>query len=82
MALIPQPEQEICSDDQENSAGDYVFHLHRYHKHLQQASAVLDRQMQRGAPPSVKGVFRQIQDVLLLASESVRHATQRSARHG
>jgi len=82
MTLIAQPGQESGSEDRENSAGDYVVHVARFYKHLQQASAVLDRQMQRGAPPHVKRVFRQIQAGLLLAAESVRHATQRSARNG
>lgn len=83
MVLIPQPEPESCSDNQKSSDdGAPVFHLARFHQHLQKASAVLDRQMLRGAPPHVKAVFRQIQAGLLLASQSVRHVSQRSARHG
>ncbi len=82
MVLIAQTEQEISSEDRENSAGDYVFHLARFYQHIQKASAVLDRQMQRGAPAHVKHVFRLIQSGLLLAAESVRHVTQRSPRHG
>jgi hypothetical protein len=85
MVSVPQLEQESCSDEQENfglTEGEYVFHMARFAQHLQQASAILDRQMQRGAPPHIKRVFRQIQAGLLLAAESVRHATQRSARNG
>jgi hypothetical protein len=83
MALIAQPEQEISPEDRENSASDYVVHVARFYKHLQQASAILDRQMRRGTPPPhIRRCFCLIQDGLLLAAESVRHATQRSARHG
>jgi hypothetical protein len=83
MVSVPQLEPERGSQDQENfGVNEGVLHLARFYQHIQKASAVLDRQMQRGAPPHVKRVFRQIQAGLILAAESVRHATQRSARHG
>ena len=84
MQSIPQVEPDSASDNRKLSDdGDYVFHLARFYQHIQKASAVLDRQMKRGAPTHVKRVFRLIQSGLLLAAESVRHATQqRGPRHG
>jgi hypothetical protein len=85
MILISQPEQEGCSADHKNLSldeGDYVFHGARFYKHLEKAGAFLERQ--RSAPPHLKRVFRQIQAGLLLATESIKHATHRhrGARHG
>jgi hypothetical protein len=82
MVSVPQLQPESRSENQDFShQDDHVFHLARFYRHLEKASAVLERQMQRGAPPHIRRVFCQIQAGLLLAAESVRHA-QRSSRHG
>jgi hypothetical protein len=77
MIAVPQIGPESPAQQQKTSS----LNLHRFYRHLRQASGILERQMQRGAPPHIKRVFCQIQAGLVLAAESVRHA-QRSSRHG
>jgi hypothetical protein len=80
MSAIPQSGPESCSDNRNNfTEGEYVFHLARFHQHIEKASAVLERRLLRGAPTHVTEVFRRVQTGLQCAQNSVRLVTH-SAR--